>query len=105
MAVWHKSGWSRFLLGLLTLAGLCIGLMLFHHPGVWHHQRNANLIVPLYLCGFKAFIDIKGNALDVKDKYKNPSFISAIVLTCCMLSVVFYGSNYYDSDRNYSHFT
>ena len=50
--------WNLNILGLFAITGLCVILMLFRSTG-WEVARNVNFIVPVYVCTFKAFLDLE----------------------------------------------
>ena len=95
LALRRNHRWNSVLAGLLAITCFSGVLMLFRSIG-WNAHRNANFIVPLYVCAFKAFVDIAGTS--GKAKLQNgkgsPKITASICLLCSMISMILVGSPY-----------
>lgn len=85
-AIRRNKKWNFQVIGLFSIAGLCFILMLFRNAG-WAAARNANFIVPLYLCSFLAFIEITATATGSSCQSKNTS-IQFDATSCLITSMI-----------------
>lgn len=96
LALRQNQKWNFSLAGLLVIAGVSFVPMLFRSVG-WEVARNSNFIVPLYICGFKAFIDITGTC-ESQSSHNNgfgsQKVVASICLLCTLISMIFLGNDY-----------
>jgi len=85
-AIRRDGKWNLPVIGLFAVTGLNFILMLFRSVG-WEAQRNANLIVPLYICTFKAYIDIAEARPWSAEQNGSPS-LRFVATTCLFFSLI-----------------
>lgn len=96
LALRQNHRWNSVLVGLLVITSFSGVLMLFRSAG-WAIPRNSNFIVPLYICAFKAFVDIAGTSGKTKLQSGNGGTMkitASICLLCSMVSMILVGSPY-----------
>ncbi len=91
LALRRNDRWNLPLVGLFVITGLSVVPMLFRSVA-WEVARNSNFIVPLYVCAFKAFVDITGageRAIPLPKSGNNtPRIVASICLLCSMVSTI-----------------
>ena len=85
-AIRRDAKWNLPVIGLFLITCLCFILMLFRNAG-WAAARNANFIVPIYLCTIKAFIEITATRAGSSYQSENTS-IRFAATTCLIFSMI-----------------
>jgi hypothetical protein len=107
LGLYRNSKWNFEVAGLLVIAGIGLVPLLFRSVG-WEVARNSTLIVPLYLCAFKTFIDIGGNQEEAKQlsfsRNSSAKVMVTICLLCSMVSIILIGNDYQAPSPLASHY-
>lgn len=89
--------WNLPIIGLLVIPLLYFVPMLFRSVG-WEVARNSNFIVPLYICAFKAYIDImedRASYPSIKtDQFNHRKALASICLFFSMTAMILAGNDY-----------
>jgi hypothetical protein len=95
-ALRQNNRWNLPLVGLLVITGISFVPMLFRSVA-WEVSRNSNFIVPLYVCLFKAFVDItRTRESDISLPQNGngpPKVVVSICMLCCMVSMILLGND------------
>lgn len=91
-AIRRDGKWNLPVIGLFAVTGLNFILMLFRSAGL-EAQRNANFIVPLYVCTFRAYLDIAeaGHGSAEQTGGVSIRFVATTCLFCSLLLPILWG--------------
>jgi len=101
----REKKWNMPVIGLLVLTAMSFILMLFRSAG-WESQRNAVLIVPLYITIFLSYINLtkESGIPEMDNKIHSNKKVVAICLSCCMIMMILYGNGFGDASPVSSHY-
>jgi len=107
LALRRNRRWDLPLIGLLVITGISFVPMLFRSVG-WEAQRNSNFIVPLYICAFKAVVDLAGTRKMSQLSHNNGPSSQKVVASVClifsMVSMILLGNDFRASSPLASHY-
>jgi len=95
----RKEGrWNWPIIGLLIFAGIGAVMGLYRSYDLASH-RNANMVVPIYLCAFMTYLNFRGNAgvqiLEGKAQTRSSHVLLGVLLSASIVSACFWFSSHY----------